>query len=276
MLDRLDDARQSLRLGLWFAWKRGDERARANLLQRRAYVELDMLRLDRALGFAESAFAAYHFLGDEEGMGQTLVDRGLVLVYLKRTDDAIKSYSQALDHLAPDSHLNRFWALHSLGFLHGLRKREVGVARGYIARARRQLPHLRVQKQSRAKLLWLEASLDRLDRRPASASDKLALVVELLAEIRPPEAVIAGLELAEAQFMVGGPRLAYSAVMGLLRFVEKLEETPASQAAVESLLKVHQRTLTLEKIRQTRGTLIKIQDAPERPGRNRWLGSGGG
>ncbi len=265
MLDRLDHARDSLRLGSRIADDQDDQRARANLLQRRAYVEHEMLRPDRALDSAERAFAAYHFLGDEEGKGQTLVDRGLFLGYLKRTDEAIDSYTKALEHLSDDSHLNRFSLHQSLARLLGLQKRDYDQARLQIEKAREHLPHLTNQRHSRAKLLWLQASLDRSQRRFEAASGKLLQVVEALADFRPLDAVLAGLEMAETQFLLGGPVLAYSAVMGLRRFVEKLEDTPTAQAGVQGLIELEKRSLTIERIRQTRRTVIKSRGAPRRP-----------
>ncbi len=274
MLDQLEHARDSLRLGLKLADELRDPRARANLLQRWGYVELHMLRHDRAVAFAEQAFAAYHFLGDDEGKGQTLVDRGGFLVHLNRTDDAIASYAEALDLLDKDSHLNRFSALHALAWLHGVRKREIDQARTYIERAHKHLPELKTQKQSRAKLIWLDASLDRLERRPEAASGKLMQVVALLTDTKPIDAVLAGLELAEVHFVLGGPQLAHSTVGDLLRFVQDLEETPAAKAAVEGLLQAGKRTLTLERIRQTRKAVVR--DARLRPGRDHEMPSAGG
>ena len=103
-----------LRLALRLARRYNFRPSYAKLLQRTCYLVGDQTDYETALELAKQANDLYVVLCDKKRIGQTLVDRAIMLYPQGKYEDAIEAYSSSLEFLPKESWQNRTAALQGI------------------------------------------------------------------------------------------------------------------------------------------------------------------
>jgi tetratricopeptide (TPR) repeat protein len=115
---RFTSAAHALHLALRLAHHYGLRSSHALLLERTCYLIGDQGEYQTAVELAKQANDHYVLLSKKNGIGKTLVDRGVMLFRLGNFQEAIQAFSSSLKFLPEDSWRNRTAALQGLGASH--------------------------------------------------------------------------------------------------------------------------------------------------------------
>ena len=228
----LDQAQQALMAAYELAEPAGDSAALGDLLQRLAYVVADRGDREPALALTDLAILRHTTAGHRRGVGRSLVDRGLWLLYLGRPRQAIEALKAALEHLPDDEQRHRFSAFQNLGLCY----QKIGKpeqARHYADLAEAAVDGL--GDWLGGKLRWLQAALS-IDLHELELAERyLGEVIAVFEPIQPVDSAVATTDLVRLQLRDGRPADAYESARKAVHLIGALKGNRIAAAAIEDL-----------------------------------------
>lgn len=265
LLLELETAASLNRWAVRLAEAAGESSTIADLYIRRAYIVADAGDHARALMLAQLAAGVFASLGEPEEMARALVSCGRWFHYLGRTREAIQATEQALERLPEKEILQRFAALHGLGYFY-LNGGDVAAAERFAELAE----PVATTADHRARLLWLQAAICRKCGRLDQAENKLRLVVEAFRGRHHGETALSSVELLEALLEQAKPAEAWRVCQTLYALFEPLKCYPIIGAALTELLRGGAHGLHLEQVRQVRATISSQRRRNDARARQLW------
>ncbi len=245
----------------------GDDRAVADLYQRRSLIVADAGDHGRALALARLAVGIYLSIGDQAGAGRALMACGRWLYYLGRARAAIKASRQALEILPEDEKEHRLAARHGLAHYY-LAAGEPSSAEKEALRAESQAAA--AGPRARAKLPWLRGSICRQLGRRKEAAGHLQQAVEMLQHLHHGEMLLASLELIRVLLEQDEPEQARQVCSAVYRRIKSRAENPIIAAALLDLLRLDSRALRLDRIRRIEANIRQAQRQKDAKARRAW------
>ena len=227
---RLDEGQQALRAGYEIAGQLEDPWARANMVQRAAYLLSANGDYAPALRLAERAMVLFSRLGDDAAIGRTLVDQANFLFSLDLLTEAERSYSSALRRLPESERRNQCAANYGLALCRF--QNDPADANSLLAKAASfaQAP------LEWGQIRWLEACLATQRGELAAAESSFSQSVDHFLPVSPVHAALACCDRIRMHLSAGWLHLARRSAFDMVRLLEPLEPNPIAQAAVRDLV----------------------------------------
>ncbi|MCB1036958.1 MAG: hypothetical protein KDD47_24235, partial [Acidobacteria bacterium] len=245
-------AYHALHFGLTLAREAAAPLQAADLLQRLGYVVSAEEDYQRALELAEQAAWIYLRHGQTAGVGKALVDQGIWLHYLGRTQEAIPTQEAALELLPAGPGRNRCAAHQCLAQFHfSLGRLEPALAHIEQAEALKDALGL----LSRAKIVWLKAGILEAQGKVSLAESQLLQAIESLSRINPVDTALATCDLVALYLRQRRPTRAWEATRSMLPLLEPLRHHKVVSSAIAELLRCEALALDLESVEEVRGRI---------------------
>lgn len=234
-LAQLPQARRALANAARIAEKLDDPAIFGDLNQRFAYVVLDEGRPARALHFCRQALSQHILARNLEGVGKSLVDAGVMLIYLGRLRDAVQHYKAALRYVSNLDHRYRFSAYQGKAYaLCDLGRHEEALKQ--VERAASCRRH--VAKLLGLKLDWLEARLlARLERYREAVPRFATLETAFRDAHQPLDAAIVTTEKIETLLHLGKNAEACRAANGMAAYLQPLRNNQLASGVIYRLVR---------------------------------------
>ncbi len=234
---RLDDARHALREGIGFAVRQERPDAVADLIRRNAFVLMAEGRYERALLMSETAGILFSRGGNLERFGRTLVDQGIALFYLERSEESARALTTGLELLSSESRRGRCSALQILGLIR-MQERRPEEAFDLFD----QCGSFAGEGFEHGKLHWVRgcalAELQRWEEMQA----EFELAVDGLLEVSPIDAALCVCHQVRYLLDAGRTREAVARAQTMRRIVVPLEDTNVvASAAARDVLSCQER-----------------------------------
>lgn len=249
-LDRLHNARACYTFCYRMAATCNSEYFKAQVLLRLPTLDFrETAKADKALRSANCAYLAFTDLGDQRGIGQSLVIRSFYLNNLGLADSALNSLSLALAFLEEDdpyvTSIHQTFAV-------------IYKQKGHLREATKHL-HLAEQKALAAPydqgmINWVRAEIAALRGDSTQACRFFESSLDLLLPIAPVMAALVALDYARLLLSSGDTQLALKMTRFLARLVEPLSAYPQVQGIVLNFLNIthsSSRALTIQILEQT-------------------------
>lgn len=253
---RLGSAARALRLALEHG---GDSPAvRASLLQRVAYLVAHRGWWAAAAELAQQAINAYVLADDRRGIGESLVDRAMMLVYLQRLDEGRQAYLSSLRYLPASARRNRTAALHGLGWIH-LQTGQLETAQELLHKA---IELLSEQSGSNwAKLVWLQGEIYLKQQNLAAAEEALRQSSAAFSDREDPvDLATVQLQLAEVLMLRGRTVEVYDLAKDMIRLLTPFNNHRLAGALIlEFVNAAEKRQITLALVERIRREFQKMQ-----------------
>ncbi len=262
---RLRDAYHAIYFGLSLAREWGDFSATADLLQRLGYVVAHDGSYHRALRLAEDAAVLHLREADSAGAGKALVDQGIWLHYLGRTQEAIRGQESALTLLPEGGGRSRCAAYQHLAQFHYSLGR-LEPASGLIEKAEALAGE--VGPMAGAKITWLKALILAGQGDLAGADETLSQTISVLWKIDLGVTALATCDLVRLLLLRGLPRHALEAAGTMRPMIFHLRQRKVMAAAIAELLRCEREGLTLTLVDEVRTKIeaeLRARGRPVRP-----------
>ncbi|MCP3964440.1 MAG: hypothetical protein GY719_41965 [bacterium] len=231
-------AARAARIGLSHSRMHRLSRTTADLLQRGAYALSDHGRFAEAMKLLEEALVIYFDLDSQRGLGQVMVDRGLMLTYLgkhRASLTATRTALRLLPNTTPRDARNQLAALEVQGLAYkGL---------GDIENAEESL-RLAVEKSdglgeiNRAKLLWQHGCLAFARKIFPVAEHHLRRAREVFDRVKGPEKALVSLDLAEVLVAQGDLATAAQLALTMARYLKTFSKNKMAQAGISEFMRI--------------------------------------
>lgn|GEM_PF-3064427 len=261
-LSRLDDAEHALFAGINLADISSDHEVVAELVQRRAYVVGERGQLETALRLSESAMIAYLRCGSAVGAAQAIIDQAVWMSRLGRCKETILLAETGLKWLPETEEVNRCAAYQLIArnwFVLG----DLDRAWECIAKVREIAKDNSILIQD--KLDWLTANILAALGRLSEAEGLLISTIERVCRYRNGEDALLICDLVEVQLRLGKLKEAHETAIMMLKLLEPMRHDRIISAAIEELLRLGEKGLTLALVDRVRtkieGELCATLDA---------------
>ena len=256
------------RWALRLAEAAGDSATVADLYRLKGFIIADATGDYRqALVLAELAVGIFTTIGDQIGIGRTLVDCASRLHYLSRIPEAIHAARQALDVLPENETRHRLAALHSLGLLY-LDCGSLAEAEGCVSSAEPLAEDAGLMNQG--KLRWLRGLIAHKRTQLLEAERDLRQAFDIFRQIHPGEAALSAVDLIKVLLKSEKPGEARQTCWSMLPLLGPLEENPIICAAVGDLVRTGLHgVLTLDSTREIEAR-IKAEQRKNARTRRQW------
>ena len=264
---RFTSASRAFRLGLELARGHGLRLETAQLLQRASYLTRDLGHCDRGLLLLREALEIYIDFDSRQGIGKTLVDRGMLHAYHGQHTEAVPVLQRALEVLdgtaaeIPRTHLSAYqvltYAFEGLG--------DLEAAEAHLEKGVRDFGSQ--HRVDQAKLRWLQARLAfrRGDLLRAEVLLRAAWPILTESENALQEAMII-IDLVATLLSQGMLREACVLAHGMAKLLTRFRGNRLAETAIVQLLRdAAEGKLTLEMLEETRAKLEK-EGAPSTAG----------
>ncbi len=229
----LATAARAIGSGLRLAGRHGLAAARADLLQRGAYVLRDAGFFDHALDLLDDAFLLWAEQGRPAGLGKTMVDRAIVFSYTGKLKRADRAFKVALTYLVgddPSQRRNRLSVASGIAFT----KLQIGDAEGADRWLQRAIDLIDAEDSTTlGKMIWKYGILSYQTGDFIKAERGLTDARKILGvEENPIQGALVALDLAAALHAQGKTLELHELaedVTGLLRF---FDDNRLAQAAL--------------------------------------------
>ena len=235
------EAKASLGEGLRWAALTDDSNAKADLMNRAAYVFQDEADLEAALACTSRSCELYLLNGRPDLAGRSIMIKGFTYYHLEKKKQAADAWEGALKILAADDVKYRFATLHALATeanASGDTKKAIHFANESGELAPSLPPFLRAVQH------WLMGKLSIELGANQEAEDHLGSALDIYVEGLQPNAILVGAELVHLLVDNGMPHKAYEVARGLLKLVEPMRHNKVICGAITDLLRGGQQALT--------------------------------
>lgn len=233
---RTDEAQVVVAKAISLANEAQDLVARADLLQRAAYIVGARIEHERALTILEKAIITYAQLGDTVGIGRVLIDQGNSYSYLGHHEKALTLYQRGLD-LLPENVTgamvtSRVSAQFNLAVA-CMELDRLDDAMSYAAEARKGIASQ--GKIAEGKTVWLEASIAKAQGHQEKTETFLSQALEIFRDLDPLTAALVAVDLVRAQLYFGKPLKAYATAKAMISLLKPLESHPIAAVAITDM-----------------------------------------
>jgi len=251
-LVRLDDAEHALFAAISMAGSQEDHPTTAVLIQRLAYVVAERTELNTALMISEKAMSAFLRCGDAAGAARAIVDQGLWLSRLGRSEEMIRVGSIALQWLPKDDSRNRC-AIHQTMALNYRALGRLQEAVHYLDLAEDLADTNASLAQD--KILWLRGLLQADFGNLQEAEEILVDVFDRFCEYKNGEEALLICDVVKVQLLRNKGEDAYQTAASMMKLLEPLRNDKVVSAAIAELLRSGQDGLTLALVERIRAKI---------------------